>query len=193
MLRVLGILLAAALIAALLFGACVSACGVALVSVVAEGSPEATRFTAPVPLLLPLAALRFAPDHLLPHYLGEEELDEFGAPALAALNATLEALKAAPDAVLVEITDGEDLLLRVAKADEDLVIRVREGGEAGSRVFVRTPLRALDEAAGACEEVEGSSRIRCDARELALSLIALARGAEVEVQDAETRVSLSVW
>lgn len=60
MLRVLGYLFLLALAAALLFSACVSACGVAVVSVAAEGE----TFTAPVPLLLPLAALRFAPERL---------------------------------------------------------------------------------------------------------------------------------
>lgn len=60
MLRVLGYLFLLALVAALLFSACVSACGVAVVSVAAEGE----TFTAPVPLMLPLAVLRFAPERL---------------------------------------------------------------------------------------------------------------------------------
>lgn len=60
MLRVLGYLFLLALAAALLFSACVSACGVAVVSVAAEDA----AFTAPVPLMLPLAALRFAPERL---------------------------------------------------------------------------------------------------------------------------------
>ena len=188
MLRVLGILLAAALVAALLFGACVSACGVALVSVVAEDGP---RIVAPIPLMLPLAALRFAPHDLWDDEVGKE-FEEFGPPALAALGAALEALEEVENAVLVEVTDGQDRVL-VAKEGDDLVIRVREGGMVGGRVFVRTPLRALAEAASACEETEDAAAIRCDPRRMARSLIAFARGAEIEVRDGETRVDISVW
>ena len=68
--------------------------------------------------------------------------------------------------MLVEVTDGQDRVL-VAKEGDDLVIRVREGGMVGSRVFVRTPLRALAEAASACEETGDAAAIRCDPRRMA--------------------------
>lgn len=58
MLRVLGYGLLLALVAGLLFTACLSACGVAVVSVAAG---ERT-FVAPIPLMIPLLATRFAPD-----------------------------------------------------------------------------------------------------------------------------------
>lgn len=58
MLRVLGYGLLLALVAGLLFTACLSACGVAVVSVAAEDR----TFVAPIPLMIPLLATRFAPD-----------------------------------------------------------------------------------------------------------------------------------
>ena len=58
MLRVLGYGLLLALVAGLLFTACISACGVAVVSVAAEDR----TFVAPIPLMIPLLATRFAPD-----------------------------------------------------------------------------------------------------------------------------------
>lgn len=187
MLRVLGILLTAALVAALFFGACVSACGVALISVVAEDSPN---IVAPVPLLLPLAAIRFAPEHVFDD-TAREKLDRYGGPALSALGAALRELEEVDDAVLVRVTEGEDQV-HIAKEGDDFVVRVREGGAHGARVFVRAPVRALREAAAACEP-EASSGVRCDLRQIAHSLIAFARGAEVEVRDGETRVDISVW
>lgn len=58
MLRLLGYGLLLALVAGLLFTACISACGVAVVSVAAGD----THLVAPVPLLIPLLATRLAPD-----------------------------------------------------------------------------------------------------------------------------------
>ena len=187
MFRLLGILLAAALISALLFGACISACGVAVVSVVAEGGPN---FVAPVPLMLPLAALHFVPDHLMDDAM-HEEMDEFRGPALVGLGEFLEALEEVEDAVLVRVTEPDNEVL-IAKEGEDLVIRVREGGSDDARVFVRTPLRALSEAFGsACEE--GGSSLRCSPGRMARALIPVLRGTEIEVRDGETRVDVSVW
>ena len=187
MFRLLGILLAAALISALLFGACISACGVAVVSVVAEGGPN---FVVPVPLMLPLAALHFVPDHLMDDAM-HEEMDEFGGPALAGLAGFLKALEEVEDAVLVRVTEPDNEVL-IAKEGEDLVIRVREGGSGDARVFVRTPLRALSEAFGsACEE--GGSSLRCSPGRMARALIPVLRGTEIEVRDGETRVDVSVW
>ena len=187
MFRLLGILLAAALISALLFGACISACGVAVVSVVAEGGPN---FVAPVPLMLPLAALHFVPDHLMDDAM-HEEMDEFGGPALAGLGEFLEALEEAEDAVLVRVTEPDNEVL-IAKEGKDLVIRVREGGSDDARVFVRTPLRALSEAFGsACEE--GGSSLRCSPGRMARAFIPVLRGTEIEVRDGDTRVDVTVW
>ena len=58
MLRVLGYGLLLALVAGLLFTACISACGVAVVSV----ADDDRTFVAPIPLMIPLLATRFAPD-----------------------------------------------------------------------------------------------------------------------------------
>ncbi len=187
MFRLLGILLAAALISALLFGACVSACGVAVVSVVAEEGPN---FVAPIPLMLPLAALHFVPDHLMDDAM-HEEMDEFGGPALVGLGGFLGALEEAEDAVLVRVTEPDNEVI-IAKEGGDLVIRVREAGTEGARVFVRTPLRALSEAVqDACEERETS--FRCSPGRMARSLIPVLRGTEIEVRDGNSRVDVTVW
>ena len=187
MFRLLGILLAAALISALLFGACLSACGVAVVSVVAEGGPN---IVAPVPLMLPLAALHFVPDHVMDDAM-REKMDEFGGPALTALGEFARALADAEDAVLVRVTDGEEQAL-IAKEGNELVIRVHEGGTEGARVLVRAPLEVLESVADACEPV-GESGIRCNPRRMAQSLIAAIRGTEIEVREGGTRVDVTVW
>lgn len=187
MLRLLGILLAAALISALLFGACVAACGVAVVSVVAEEGPN---IVAPVPLMLPLAALHFVPEHLVDDEM-HEEMDALGGAAVVALGPFARALEEAGDAVLVRVTDGEDQVL-IATEGDDLVIRVREGGDPGNRVFVRTPRRVLEDIGNACE-VSGDSEIRCRPLGMARSLLSAARGSEIEVRDGETRVDITVW
>ena len=187
MFRLLGILLAGALISALLFGACVAACGVAVVSVVAEEGPT---IVAPVPLMLPLAALHLVPDHLVGHEI-HEDLDALEGAAVLALGPFARALEAAGDAELVRVTDGEDQVL-IATEGGDLVIRVREGGDPGKRVFVRTPLGVLEDIGDACE-VAGDSGVRCDPVGMARSLITAARGTEIEVRDGATRVDVTVW
>ena len=187
MLRLLGLLLAAALISALLFGACVAACGVAMVSVVADGAPH---IVAPVPLMLPLAALHLVPDHLVDNEV-HGEMDAVGGAAIMALGPFARALEEAGDAVLVRVTDGEDQVL-IATEGDDLVIRVQEGGEPGNRVFVRTPLRVLEDIGDACD-MSGDSEIRCHPLEMARSLLSAARGSEIEVRDGEIRVDITVW
>ena len=187
MLRLLGLLLAAALISALLFGACVAACGVAVVSVVAEEGPN---IVAPVPLMLPLAALHLVPDHVVDDEV-HEHMDALEGAAVLALGPFARALQAAGDAELVRVTGGEDEVL-IATEGDDLVIRVREGGDPGNRVFLRTPLRVLEDIGDACE-ASGESRIRCDPLGMARSLLSAARGTEIEVRDGETRVDITVW
>lgn len=187
MLRLLGLLLAAALISALLFGACVAACGVAMVSVVADGAPHVV---APVPLMLPLAALHLVPEHLVDDEM-HEEMDALGGAAVLALGPFARALEEAGDAVLVRVTDGEDQVL-IATEGDDLVIRVQEGGDPGNRVFVRTPLRVLEDIGDACE-MSGDSGVRCHPLGMARSLLSAARGSEIEVRDGETRVDITVW
>lgn len=198
MLRLLAFLAVAALAAALLFGACLAACGVAVVSVVAE---EAPHIVAPIPLVLPIAAVEFLPEHVI-HEI-QEGLGGDGGPALVALGALLESLEGVESAVLARIEDGDAHVL-VAKEEDDLVVRVREKGASG-RVFVRAPIRALREAAAACAPVadgEGDSGswsfadgapVRCDGRALARAIVRFARGAEVEVRDRTNRVDISVW
>ncbi len=187
MFRLLGILLAAALISALLFGACVAACGVAVVSVVAEEGPN---IVAPVPLMLPLAALHLVPEHLVDDEM-HEEMDALGGAAILALGPFARALEEAGDAVLIRVTDGEEQVL-VATEGDDLVVRVREGGDSGNRVFPRTPLRVLEDLGDACEAV-GDSEVRCHPLGMARSLLSASRGTEIEVRDGETRVDVTVW
>ena len=187
MFRLLGILLAAALISALLFGACVAACGVAVVSVVAEEGPN---IVAPVPLMLPLAALHLVPEHLVEDGM-HEEMDALGGAAILALGPFARALAEAGDAVLVQVTDGEEQVL-VATEGDDLVVRVQEGGDSGNRVFLRTPLRVLEDIGDACEAV-GDSEVRCHPLGMARSLLSASRGTEIEVRDGETRVGVTVW
>ena len=191
MFRLLGFLLAGALISALVFGACLSACGVAMVSVVADGGPN---LVAPVPLILPLAALHFVPEHLPERLMDRamhDEMDEFRGPALLGLAGFLEALEDADDAVLVQVSEPDNEV-RIAKEGENLVIRVREGGGEGPRVFVSTPLRALAEAARSACEPHGAS-FRCHPAQLARSFIPVVRGSEIEVRDGDTRVDVSGW
>ncbi len=187
MFRLLGILLAAALISALLFGACVAACGVAVVSVVAEEGPN---IVAPVPLMLPLAALHLVPDHLVDDEM-HEEMDALAGAAVLALGPFARALEEAGDAVLIRVTDGEEQVV-VATEGDDLVVRVREGGDSGNRVFLRTPLRVLEDLGNACEAV-GDSEVRCHPLGMARSLLSASRGTEIEVRDGETRVDITVW
>ena len=187
MFRLLGILLAAALISALFVGACVSACGVAVVSVVADEGPN---IVAPVPLMLPLAALHLVPEHLMDDEI-HEEMDALGGAAVLALGPFARALEEAGDAVLVRVTDGEEQVV-VATEGDDLVVRVQEGGDPGTRIFVRTPLRVLENIGDACE-VSGDSEVRCNPLGMARSLLAATRGTEIEVRDGETRVDITVW
>ena len=181
MLRLLGILFAAALVSALIFGACLAACGVAVVSVVAEEGPS---FVAPVPLMLPLAALHLVPDHLVDHEI-HQDMEGLEGAAILALGPFARALEAAGDAELVRVTDGEDQVL-IATEGDDLVIRVREGGDSGNRVFLRTPLRVLEDIGDACE-ASGESGIRCNPLAMARSLLTAARGTEIEVDGGATR------
>ncbi len=187
MFRLVGILLATALISALLFGACISACGVAVVSVVADGGPS---FVAPVPLMLPIAALHFVPDRVMDDAM-HEGMDELEGRALIAFGEFVAALEAADDAVLVRATEGDEQVL-VAKEGKNIVVRVQEGDASGARVLVRAPLRALTEVSEACEVGE-SSRVRCHPGRMARSLLSALRGAEVEVRDGDTRVDVTVW
>lgn len=153
MLRVLGYLFLLALVAALLFSACVSACGVAVVSVAAEGE----TFTAPVPLLLPLAALRFAPERLFDgrwfddrHERYRHDIEERRAwrrdgrewrhwrrggfprlppeavPGMRAVSGLLDSLEGVENAQLVEVRDGERRV-SVAVEDGELVVLARGG------------------------------------------------------------------
>lgn len=153
MLRVLGYLFLLALVAALLFSACVSACGVAVVSVAAEGE----TFTAPVPLLLPLAALRFAPERLFDgrwfddrheryrrhfeerrawHRDGREwrhwrrggfsRLPPEAVLGMRAVSGLLDSLEGVENAQLVEVRDGERRV-SVAVEDGELVVLARDG------------------------------------------------------------------
>ena len=153
MLRVLGYLFLLALVAALLFSACVSACGVAVISVAAEGE----TFTAPVPLLLPLAALRFAPERLFDgrwfddrheryrrhfeerrawrrdgrewrHWRrgGFPRLPPEAVPGMRAVSGLLDSLEGVENAQLVEVRDGERRV-SVAVEDGELVVLARDG------------------------------------------------------------------
>ena len=97
----------------------------------------------------------------------------------------------AEDAVLVRVTEPDKEVF-IAKEGRDLVIRVREAGSEGARVFVRTPLRALSEAvAGACEERDTS--LRYSPGRVARLLIPVLRGTEIEVRAGDTRMDVSVW
>lgn len=187
MFRLLGILLTAALLCALLFGACLAACGVAVVSVVTEEGPN---IVAPIPLILPLAALQFTPDEVIDE-AGLDEMDRFGASAFAALGAVVRALASAEDAVLINVIDDEEQV-SVAKDGDELVVRVEEGGTDGARVLVRAPLKALESVADACAPA-GEGRVHCHPRDLARSVLTAIRGAEVAVRDGDTRVDVTVW
>lgn len=218
MLRVLGYLFLLALVAALLFSACVSACGVAVVSVAAEGE----TFTAPVPLMLPLAVLRFAPERLFDERWFDERHDDGtaydredwrqgwrrggftrlppeAAVGLRAVSGLLDSLEGVEDARLVEVRDGESRV-SVAVEDGELVVLVRDGvrnaradddPNDGDTVEVRVPLEALREAADACRE--DGALVECDARRLASRFLRAARGSEVRIEAEDARVGITVW
>ena len=217
MLRVLGYLLLLALVAALLFSACVSACGVAVVSVAAEGE----TFTAPVPLMLPLAVLRFAPERLFDERWFDERHDDGtaydredwrqgwrrggfarlppeAAVGLRAVSGLLDSLEGVEDTQLVEVRDGESRV-SVAVEDGELVVLARDGvrnaradgdPNGGDTVEVRVPLEALREAADACRE--DGALVECDARRLASRFLRAARGSEVRVEAEDARIGITV-
>lgn len=223
MLRLLGYGLLLALVAALLFTACISACGVAVVSVAAGD----TNLIAPVPLLIPLLATRLAPDRYLYDEHHFDDRGEYGRErrrerrwrgewrsdddrsrggfrhlpreavlGLRALSGVLDSLEGVEDARLVEVRDGADRV-QVGLEDGDLVVRVREGpsgeGAAGDRVEVRAPLEALRSVADACREDGERGLTDCDPRRLAWALLTSVRGSEVSVEVEDTRVNLTVW
>lgn len=175
MLRLLGYGLLLALVAGLLFTACISACGVAVVSVAAGD----TNLIAPVPLLLPLLATRLAPDRT---FYDEHHFDDRGEHGrerrrerrwrgewggdhefrhesrrdlrhlpreavlgLRALSGVLDSLEGVEDARLVEVRDGADRVL-VGLEDGDLVVRVREGHSGEGAAGARVEVRAPLEA-----------------------------------------------
>lgn len=222
MLRLLGYGLLLALVAALLFTACISACGVAVVSVAAGD----TNLIAPVPLLIPLLATRLAPDR---YFYDEHRFDDRGeygreqrrerrwrgewggdhefrhgfrhlpreaVLGLRALSGVLDSLEGVEDARLIEVRDGADRVL-VGLEDGDLVVRVREGpsgeGAAGDRVEVRAPLEALRSVADACREDGERGLADCDPRRLAWALLTSVRGSEVSVEAEDKRVNITVW
>lgn len=220
MLRLLGYGLLLALVAGLLFTACISACGVAVVSVAAGD----TRLVAPVPLLLPLLATRLAPDRYFydeyhddrrehrreRRWRGEwgdagddrfrggfRHLPREAVLGLRALSGVLDSLEGVENARLVEVRDGADRVL-VGVEDGNLVVRVREGnsgsgGGTGDRVEVRAPLDALRSVADACREDGESGVADCDPRRLAWALLTSARGSEVRVEAEDARVAITVW
>ena len=222
MLRLLGYGLLLALVAGLLFTACISACGVAVVSVAAGD----TNLIAPVPLLLPLLATRLAPDRTFYDEHHFDDRGEYGRErrrerrwrgewggdhesrhgfrhlpreavlGLRALSGVLDSLEGVENARLVEVRDGADRV-QVGLEDGDLVVRVREGhsgeGAAGDRVEVRAPLEALRSVAEACREDGERGFADCDPRRLAWALLTSVRGSEVSVETEDARVNLTVW
>jgi hypothetical protein len=97
-----------------------------------------TRFDVPVPAALVGAGLSFVPlaarHHRFEHRAEMEELKQVAPAALA----FFEALEDAPDAVLVDVRDGEDWV-RIVKSGRDFEVLV-ESPDANVRFSMPTAL-----------------------------------------------------
>ncbi len=174
--RPLFLLFAAALGAAVLVAAAVSATGLLFVSVATAD----TKLVLPVPIALPRIALPFVPDHVFEDALDPAD-EKTLAGALQAADALADALRDVPDGfTLVEVRERKTSV-RVAKERADLVVRV---DDAGARVRIRAPLAVLDGADGVCD-ASG-----CDLKLLARKVLEDLRDLRVEVRDPENDVKL---
>lgn len=94
-----------------------------VVRIAVDDRESGTRFDVPVPAALVGAGMSFVPlaarHHRLEHRAGLHELEEVGPAALA----FFEALADAPDAVLVDVQDGEERV-RIVKSGRDFEVRV---------------------------------------------------------------------
>lgn len=175
-LRSLLLLFAAALGAAVLVAAVVSAAGLLFVSVATADQ----KLTLPIPIALPRAALPFIPDHVFEDALDPAD-EKMLAGALEAAGALAGALRDVPDGfTLVEVRERETSV-EVGKEGGDLVVRV---DDAGARVRVRAPLAVLDGMTAACDTAG------CDLKRLARKVLGEMRDLRIEVRDAENDVKL---
>jgi hypothetical protein len=106
--------------------------GVAIVKVHAAG-PEGTRLNLPVPMILVDGAVLLTPREALPR-LPSEATQAF--PFVAAM---MRELESCPDAVFIEVHDGDDHVV-IAKRNGRLRIDVHDGED---RVSLSLPAHAL--------------------------------------------------
>lgn len=172
--------LGAALMALPLAAAGMAASATWLVVDVREGGPQGQRVVVPVPLVLAQAALAFVPETHTRVELPQEAREN-----LPLARRVVEALAAAPDAELVRVEDGRDLVV-VEKAGDVLRVRVSEGD--GEQVDVSVPLAAVQEILLDAEDGE------LDARDVVRALrYNLRHGDLVRVSDHGDRVNVWVW
>jgi hypothetical protein len=106
--------------------------GVAVVKV-HEAGPEGTRLTLPVPMILVDGAVLLTPRETLPRLPSE------ATQAMPFVAAMMRELESCPDAVFIEVHDGDNHVV-IAKRSGRLRIDVHDGGD---RVSLSLPAHAL--------------------------------------------------
>lgn len=167
----------------LLVGGVVMNASVLVVSVHEAGG---TSITIPVPLALAQVAMAFAPDDV--KYVDIEQADDEVARYWPYLERIVAELGDIPDAVLVEVEDGNDHVI-VAKEGDLLRISVDEGKGSGETVRVNVPLAMVSAMLEAYDEETG--RLRTS--RLVGALRAAPSGELVHVLDGRDEVSIRMW
>ena len=160
----------------LLLAVVVGATGVVVVDV-KEGGNDGHHFVIPVPLILAQAVLSFAPEEA--RYI---ECKEFAPYQDLALK-VLEELKNIPDAILVEVQDGNESVL-IRKSGDELLVDVENGRDI---VHCRIPLKS------AIKMVKSFDGIGFDTREAIAGLRRARPGTLVHVQSGDDEVRIRMF
>lgn len=168
------ILLTVAAIPLLLLGMIASSSFV-IVDVTTEDGPH---IVIPVPLALAQTALRFAPIEV--RDIPVAEIQEY-APIIDEL---VDELSAMPDAVLVEVEDGQDHVL-VEKVGDEIAVSVRERGE--DKVDVHIPLAMLRDVV---DSFDGES---LELHKILRSIGTVSNRDLVHVKDGGDEVKVWIW
>jgi hypothetical protein len=167
----------------LLVGGVVMNSSVMVVSVHEAGG---TNITVPVPLALAQVVMAFAPDEI--KYVDIEHADDEVARYWPYLERIVDELGNIPDAVLVEVEDGNDHVI-VAKDGDVLRVSVDEGNGSGETVRVNVPLSMVSAMLDAYDKETGTLRTS----RLVGALRAAPSGELVHVLDGRDEVSIRMW
>lgn len=170
-------LAAVVLLPAFLAGGVVMNSSVLLVDV---HESDGAHLVVPVPLALAQVALRFAPDEA--KYLQAREVAEY----LPHAKRVVQALRASPDGVLVEVRERRNDV-EVVKEGEILRVRVTEGED--SNVDLDLPLASVAAMLDAYEAERGVFRTS----RLIAALKTVPRGQLVHVLDGGDQVEIRMW